>query len=337
MGSTQRFAVQPKDQEEVAPVLCVGVAPRLKPGRSLIEATVPGTGLELVVLEGTRDGLLEPRVWRALSWAAFSGRVAAVVGDSPMRTWNAVHTDESTSVRLRSEAHPWGEPGLTSSLQAKVEDDTLLGVMPMWLWTLASIAKKEGVPFCQTCALQGSSGCNPWLQQVVKPFVTWSNSSEFVVQGVNEGVRQTKPFKVCTNLGFSRSGVRASPAATKVEGVPLDPTWPVDFKNELSLALFGLATPQQAEEEPTAVKVVEAAESFLLSDPTRPSGPVSFKPPAPEVQAAEGVRPKEGEPERPDGVSDESQLPRGVNEDQRAQGGSGQGVGASSGGPQGRG
>ncbi|CAE7412008.1 unnamed protein product, partial [Symbiodinium microadriaticum] len=86
-----------------------------------------GTGLELVVLEGTRDGLLEPRVWRALSWAAFSG--------------------------------------------------------------------------------------------------------------VNEGVRQTKPFKV--------------------EGVPLDPTWPVDFKNELSLALFGLATPQQAEEEPTAVKVVE--------------------------------------------------------------------------------
>ncbi|CAE7546554.1 TY1B-A, partial [Symbiodinium necroappetens] len=83
-------AVPKQDQEEVASVMCVGVA----------------QGLELVVLEGNRDGLLDPRVWKALSWAAFSG--------------------------------------LTSSLQTRVEDDTLLGVMPMWLWTLASIAKKEG-------------------------------------------------------------------------------------------------------------------------------------------------------------------------------------------------
>ncbi|CAE7503519.1 GIP, partial [Symbiodinium necroappetens] len=69
-------------------------------------------GLELVVLDGTSNGLLEPRAWKALSWAAFSGRVLAIVGDAPMRTWGTVQTDASSSVRLRSKMHPWGEPGV---------------------------------------------------------------------------------------------------------------------------------------------------------------------------------------------------------------------------------
>ena len=150
-------------------------------------------GLELIALDNMSKGLLEPKVWTAMSWAAFSGRILAVVGDSPMRTWGEVQVAEGTSVRLRSAEHPWGEPGIKSGLQNKVDDDTLLGVMPMWLWTLASIAKGEGVPFCQTCALQGQAASGPWLQQVVTPFANWSNSREFVVQSINEGVRQTIP------------------------------------------------------------------------------------------------------------------------------------------------
>ncbi|CAE7279390.1 RE2, partial [Symbiodinium microadriaticum] len=200
-------------------------------------------------------------------------------------TWATVQTAEGTSVRLRGIEYPWGEPGIKPSLQAKVNDDTLLGVMPMWLWTLSSIAKGEDVPFCQTCVLQGDAASSPWLQQVVTPFATWSNSSEFAVQGVNEGVRQTKPFHVCTNLGFSNSGAKTLRGSVKPEGVPWDSAWPVCFKDELSLALFGLADSRPVEEEPTAVKVVGAEESYLLDDPTRPSGPVSFRPPAPEVQA----------------------------------------------------
>ena len=157
----------------------------------------------------------------------------------------------------------------------------------MWLWTLSSIAKGEGVPFCQSCALQGPSGSGPWLQQVMNPFAKWSNSSEFVVQGAYEGVRQTKPFQVCTNLGFPNSGVRALPAIAKVEGVPVDSTWPVDFKTELSLALFGLVMPPPLppDDALTSVKVVEAQNSYELSDPGRPSGRVSFRPPAADVQA----------------------------------------------------
>ena len=97
----------------------------------------------------------------ALSWAAFSGRVLAVVSDSPMRTWATVQTAEGTSVRLRGIEHPWGEPGIKPGLQTKVNDDTLLGVMPMWLWTLSSIAKGEGVPFCQTCVFARRRGFQP--------------------------------------------------------------------------------------------------------------------------------------------------------------------------------
>ena len=68
------------------------------------------------------------------------------------------------------------------------------------------------------------------------------------------------------------------------------------FKNELSLALFGLAASQSVEEEPTSVKVVGAEESYLLTDPTRPPGPVSFRPPAPEVQAVAEDHSKGKEP-----------------------------------------
>ena len=252
-------------------------------------------GLELITLDHMSKGLLETKVWMALSWAAFSGRIQAVVSDSPMRTWATVQTAEGTSVKLRGMEYPWGEPGIKPSLQAKVNDDTLLGVMPMWLWTLSSIAKGEGVPFCQTCVLQGDAASSPWLEQVVTPFATWSNSSEFAVQGINEGVRQTKPFHVCTNLGFSNSGAKTLRGSVKPEGVPWDSSWPVCFKNELSLALFGLADSRPVEEEPTAAKVVGAEESYLLDDHTRPSGPVSFRPPAPEVQAVAEDHSKENE------------------------------------------
>ena len=287
----------------------------------LLKQLCQGQGLELVVLDGTCNGLLEPNVWKALSWAAYSGRVAAVVGDSPMRTWNTMQIGDAKYTCLRSEAHPWGVPNLSHSLQAKVEDDTLLGLMPMWLWTLASIAKREGVPFCQTSALQGPLGSNPWLKHVVKPFEIWGNHSEFTVQGVHEGIRQTRPFQVCTNLGFSDSGVKGLPATPKAEGVHLDPSWPVDFRNELSLALFGLATPLQAEEERTAVKVVEAENSFLLTDLSRPSGPVSFKPPTPEVQVVSGSQPEEKEPECPEIVPGEPLSSGGAGEGQHAKDG----------------
>ncbi|CAE7465544.1 GIP [Symbiodinium necroappetens] len=167
--------------------------------------------LELVVLDNSPDGTLEPGVWKALSWAAFTGRVAGILGDAPMRTWNSVKVDETSCIQLRSQEHLWGEPSNSEGMQARVDDDTVLGIQPMWLWTLASLAKGEGVPFCQTHALQSESRSSPWLEAVVSPFAEWSNSTEF-------------------------------------EG-------PVQMT--------------QTEEEPTSVKVVEAADAYLLSDPTR--------------------------------------------------------------------
>ncbi|CAE7673266.1 KIN12C, partial [Symbiodinium necroappetens] len=244
--------------------------------------------LELVELDNTLGGTLESGVWKALSWAAFTGRVAGILCDAPMRTWNSVKVNGTSCVQLRSQEHLWGEPSNSDGMQTRVDDDTVLGLQPMWLWTLASLARGEGVPFCQTHVLQGESRSSPWLGAVVNPFAEWSNSTKFEVPGVHEGIRQTKPFQVCTNLGFPSTGVRSLSGRSRTDDVPVDPEWPTAFKSELSLALFGLAASRQAEEEPTSVKVVEAADAYLLSDPTRPAGPVSFKPPVPEVQAVDG-------------------------------------------------
>ena len=263
--------------------------------------------LELVVLDGSLDGTLDPGVWKALSWAAFTGRVAGILGDAPMRTWNPVKVDETSCIQLRSREHLWGEPSNSEGVQARVDDDTVLGIQPMWLWTIASLARGEGVPFCQTHALQSESRSAPWLEAVVYPFAEWSNGTKFEVPGVHEGVRQTKPFQVCTNLGFSSTGVRSLPGRSRADDVPVDPEWPTAFKSELSLALFGLAAPRQAEEEPTSVKVVEAPEAYLLSDSTRPAGPVSFGPPMPEVQAVDGELPggSDGVPVPPPAAGEE--------------------------------
>ena len=250
--------------------------------------------LDLVAFDQSSCNTLKPEVWKALSWAAFTGRIAGILCDAPMRTWSSVKVHGASQVQLRSKDHPWGEPGNSEELQAKVDDDTTRGVQPMWLWTLASLARGEGVPFCQTHVLQSESRSTPWLKAVVSPFAEWSNSTEFAVPGVHEGVRQTKPFQVCTNLGFPATGVRSLPIVPFAEGVPLDPEWPALFKGELSLALFGLAGPQQTEEEPMSVKVVEAEGSYLLSDPNRPPGPVSFKPPEPGSQAVHAEQSTEG-------------------------------------------
>ena len=271
-------------------------------------------GLELVVFDNTTKGLLDPGVWKALSWAAFSGRVAGLVCSAPMRTWSPVKTSATSCVQLRSQEHLWRVPSNSDEMQAKVDDDTLLGIQPMWLWTLASLARGEGVPFCQTHVLQSESRSSPWLKAVVHPFAEWSNSTEFGVPGVFEGVRQTKPFHVCTNLGFPSQGVRSLPPVSYVEEAPLDPEWPNVFKGELSLALFGLAIPQRVEEEPTSVKVVEAEDAYLLTDPNLPSGPVSFKPPAPEVQAVAGEHADEGELGDSSEVPEEPQRSRGDDE-----------------------
>ena len=195
--------------------------------------------VELVELGVTRERTVNPAAWKVLCWATFTGRVAGIVADAPMKTWSVLKVEDSRSVRLRSNQHPWGEPGISSALQAKIDDDVLTVLQPMWLWTVASLSRGEGVPTCQTHAVYPDGANECWMRDVVDPFQQWSNCSElFIDSGLGvEGT--TRPMKVCTNLGLT-SGVKQVPQAdVALEGGPVAHGWPQVFRREVSMALFG--------------------------------------------------------------------------------------------------
>ncbi|OLP97725.1 Copia protein [Symbiodinium microadriaticum] len=195
--------------------------------------------VELVELGGTRGNLVSPSVWKVLCWAAFTGRVAGVVADAPMKTWGVLKVEDSKVVRLRSSQHPWGEPGITTTLQAKVDDDVLTALQPMWLWTVASLSRGEGIPTCQTHALypEGANEC--WMRDVVDPFLQWSNCSDMTIDSDRGVEGNTRPMKVCTNLGLPSGVAQALQKDLSLEGGPVVHGWPLVFRHEVSMALFG--------------------------------------------------------------------------------------------------
>ncbi|OLP94794.1 hypothetical protein AK812_SmicGene23144 [Symbiodinium microadriaticum] len=195
--------------------------------------------VELVELGATRGNLVSPSVWKVLCWAAFTGRVAGVVADAPMKTWGVLKVADSKVVRLRSPQHPWGEPGITTTLQAKVDDDVLTALQPMWLWTVASLSRGEGIPTCQTHALypEGANEC--WMRDVVDPFLQWSNCSNMTIDSDRGVEGNTRPMKVCTNLGLPSGVAQASQKDLSPEDGPVVHGWSLVFRREVSMALFG--------------------------------------------------------------------------------------------------
>ncbi|CAE7795583.1 GIP, partial [Symbiodinium sp. CCMP2456] len=210
------------------------------PADSALRGLCKDRGVELVELTST--SLLAPEVWQALSWAAFTGRVSGIVSEALMRTWSGIRVNDAKVVRLRDEKHPWGSPCNDAAHQLRVEDDTVLALRPLWLWTLSSIARGEGIPICQVQSLQAECVCEPWMNAVIAPFAEWSNCSRFDVASVRETAMVTKPLHVCTNLGFPRIEEECQTPQDGQQPLPAVPVWPSKFKRELSLALFGIAT-----------------------------------------------------------------------------------------------
>ncbi|OLQ14731.1 hypothetical protein AK812_SmicGene1053 [Symbiodinium microadriaticum] len=195
--------------------------------------------IEIVSINLAEGKAVEPGVWRALSWAAFTGRLSGIVSDAPMRTWNGVRVGESHTVHLRTPDFPWGAPSNTEGHQSKVNDDVVFSLQPMWLWTVASIAQGCGIPFLQTHALPQFDGVQPWLDSVVNPFSVWSNCSQFKVDGASEAGVRTRPMVVCSNLGFGDREERANSFSHGVTSEPCVSGWPMSFKREVTMALFG--------------------------------------------------------------------------------------------------
>ncbi|CAE7306964.1 unnamed protein product [Symbiodinium sp. KB8] len=167
------------------------------------------------------------------------GRLSGIVSDAPMRTWNGVRVGESHTVHLRTPDFPWGAPSNTEGHQSKVNDDVVFSLQPMWLWTVASIAQGCGIPFLQTHALPQFDGVQPWLDSVVNPFSVWSNCSQFKVDGASEAGVRTRPMVVCSNLGFGDREERANSFSHGVTSEPCVSGWPMSFKREVTMALFG--------------------------------------------------------------------------------------------------
>ena len=137
---------------------------------------------------------------------------------------------------MRSCEQPWGEPGLKLSTQGKVDEDTLLGIQPLWLWTVASIAKGEGIPMCYTEGVVGSDS-QAWHDLVTKPFAAWSNCSPRHVPWTREGGRHTRQLRVCSNLGLKdRHLVRLGSPDPKPE--VCTPSWADGFRTLVQAALF---------------------------------------------------------------------------------------------------
>ena len=196
--------------------------------------------MEVDILRSRGWDLTDKSLWEALSWAAFTGRVAAMIADPPMRTWNEIKTGELPAVRVRSCEQPWGEPGLKLSTQGKVDEDTLLGIQPLWLWTVASIAKGEGIPMCYTEGVVGSDS-QAWHDLVTKPFAAWSNCSLRHVPWTREGGRHTRQLRVCSNLGLKdRHLVRLGSPDPKPE--VCTPSWADGFRTLVQAALFHSGT-----------------------------------------------------------------------------------------------
>ena len=180
--------------------------------------------------------------------------------------------DEFHTVHLRTPDYPWGAPSNSEGHQSKVNDDVVLSLQPMWLWTVASIAQGCGIPFLQTHALPQFGSTQPWLDSVVNPFSVWSNCSQFKVDGASEAGVRTRPMVVCSNLGFGDRDESADSFGPKDTGEACVSGWPMSFKREVTMALF--STPPQAQVprqvDVPQVSAVGAGVGGLRADP-RPS------------------------------------------------------------------
>ena len=64
--------------------------------------------IELDIERGKSHDICDPRVWRALVWAARNGRIAAVIGGPPQNTFMLRRCTSPGPEALRSNSHPYG-------------------------------------------------------------------------------------------------------------------------------------------------------------------------------------------------------------------------------------
>ena len=98
--------------------------------------------LELDLERGKSHDVCDPLVWRALEWAARSGRIVSVIGGPPQNTFMLRRHMSPGPEPLRSEDFPYGGwPGQSEKDRALVSRHTGLFVKMIYLHALASAGR----------------------------------------------------------------------------------------------------------------------------------------------------------------------------------------------------
>ena len=106
-------------------------------------------------------------VYRALIWAACSGRISSLIGGPPCRTWSILRSrpKEGFPGPERDAQHLYGLDELSPKERVKVNQDTALVAKHLWIWTLAACSRSAMLMSPEEQALLSSGLARVPLEQ----------------------------------------------------------------------------------------------------------------------------------------------------------------------------
>ena len=104
-------------------------------------------------------------VYRALIWAACSGRISSLIGGPPRRTWSRSRPNEGFPGPERDAQHLYGLDELSPKERVKVNQDTALVAKHLWIWTLAACSRSTMLMSPEEQALLSSGLARVPLEQ----------------------------------------------------------------------------------------------------------------------------------------------------------------------------
>ena len=106
-------------------------------------------------------------VYRALIWAACSGRISSLIGGPPCRTWSILRSRPKVGFPgpERDAQHLYGLDELDPKERLKVNQDTALVAKHLWIWTLAACSRSEMLMTPEEQALLSSGLARVTLEQ----------------------------------------------------------------------------------------------------------------------------------------------------------------------------
>ena len=106
-------------------------------------------------------------VYRALIWAACSGRISSLIGGPPCRTWSILRSrpKEGFPGPERDAQHLYGLDELSPKERVKANQDTALVAKHLWIWTLAACSRSTMLMTPEEQALLSSGLARVPLEQ----------------------------------------------------------------------------------------------------------------------------------------------------------------------------